>query len=192
MTPEILAFPPLERLDARWVALQGEGSEHLTLERNAGRITATGVVTGRADRGPFGAWYRIALDSAWQVKQLSVHLTDSRSFIATSREPGKWMDGDGGPLSQFDGCTDIDLACTPFTNTLPVRRLLWQPGTSRELGMLYLDFPDLTAYVARQRYTCLAPGRFRFEALGSGFAAEISVDRDGLVTDYPGLAKRLM
>lgn len=187
-----IAFPPLTRLTARWVALDGEGIEHLTLEENAGRITATGVVSGRAAGQPFGAWYRLGLDAAWQVKQLSVHLTDSRWLIATSRRPGQWLDGDGRPLAEFAGCVDIDLACTPFTNSLPIRRLAWQPGTARDLDMLYVDFPGLEARRDRQRYTCLAPGRFGYAGLGSGFIADISVDTHGLVTDYPGLFKRLL
>ncbi len=185
-------FPPLTRLTARWVALEGDGSEHLTLEKIDGRITATGVVTGRADREAFGAWYRLALDSSWQVKQLAVHLTDSRWFIATSRRPGRWLDADGHPLPRFDGCVDVDLACTPFTNTLPIRRLDWQPGEARDLDMLYVDFATLEPRRDRQRYTCLAPGRFRYDGLDSAFTADIAIDNHGLVTDYPGLFKRLL
>ena len=187
-----MCFPPLTRLTARWVALDAEGIEHLTLEKIAGRITATGVVTGRAEEKPFGAWYRLALDAQWQVKQLAVHLTDSRWFIATSRQPGKWRDGDGRPLPQFDGCVDVDLACTPFTNTLPIRRLDWEPDQARDLDMLYVDFSTFEARRDRQRYTCLAPDRFRYEGVESGFAADIAIDSHGLVTDYPGLFKRLL
>ena len=188
----MIALRPLTRLTARWVALDGEGIEHLTLERNKGRVTATGVVTGQAEGEPFGAWYRLALDASWQIKQLSIHLTDSRWLIATSRRPGKWLDGDGKPLPQFDGCVDVDLACTPFTNTLPIRRLDWEPEMTRDLDMLYVDFADLEPRRDRQRYTCLAPDRFRYEGLGSGFTSEIVFDGDGLVADYPGLFKRLL
>ena len=187
-----LTFRPLTRLTARWVALDGEGIEHLTLERNAGRITATGVVSGRAEGQAFGAWYRLALDSSWQVKQFCIHLTDSRWLIATSRQAGTWLDGDGRPLPALDGCVDVDLACTPFTNSLPVRRLAWQPGDTRDLDMVYVDFAGLQARPDRQRYTCLSPSHFRYEGLGSGFVTDISIDHDGLVSDYPGLFKRLL
>jgi len=188
----VIAFRPLTRLTARWVALDGEGIEHLTLERNDGRITATGVVTGEAEGKPFGAWYRLALDARWQVKQLCVHLTDSRWLIATSRRPGKWLDGDGRPLPELDGCVDADLACTPFTNTLPVRRLDWEAETARDLDMLYVDFPTLEARRQRQRYTCLTANRFRYEGLDGDFTREITFDGDGLVSDYPGLFKRCL
>jgi uncharacterized protein len=46
----------------------------------------------------------------------------------------------------------------------------------------------------RQRYGCLQAradgGLYRFEALPSGFTAELPVDADGLVLDYPGLFRR--
>ncbi len=54
---------------------------------------------------------------------------------------GHWRKADGTALPQFDGCVDIDLAGTPFTNTLPIRRLglTRQSGTAR-LNMLYVPF----------------------------------------------------
>ena len=45
------------------------------------------------------------------------------------------------------------------------------------------------------RYTCLETGsagrKYKFESLDSGFIADITVDQDGLVEDYPGLFKRV-
>ena len=38
-----------------------------------------------------------------------------------------------------------------------------------------------------QRYTHLGPGVVRFES--EGFSADLAFDDDGIVTDYPGLAK---
>jgi hypothetical protein len=95
-------------------------------------------------------------------------------------------------LPSLDGCLDVDLSATPFTNTLPIRRLNWQPGQSVELRMVYVDVPSLHLSVYPQRYTCLdASGRFRFEALRSDFTADLTVDLDGLVVDYPGLFRRV-
>jgi hypothetical protein len=46
----------------------------------------------------------------------------------------------------------------------------------------------------RQRYGCLEAqadgGLYHFEALPSGFTAELPVDAEGLVIDYPGLFRR--
>ncbi len=47
----------------------------------------------------------------------------------------------------------------------------------------------------RQRYTCLElnadGGLYKYEGLESDFIAELPVDSDGLVIDYPGLFKRI-
>jgi hypothetical protein len=60
--------------------------------------------------------------------------------------------------------------------------------------MVYIEVPQLQLKVTQQRYTCLeatdSGGRYRFESLVNGvsqFTAELPVDRDGLVMDYPGL-----
>src|SRR5712664_99467 len=39
---------------------------------------------------------------------------------------------------------DIDLAVTPATNTLPIRRLNLEVGQSQEVTAAWLKFPDLT------------------------------------------------
>ena len=187
-----MTFRPLKTVIARWIALEGVGSEHLTLEQNSGRITATSVVTGENRSGPFGAWYQLFLDRQWHLKAVSVHLTDSRWFIAKSRKLGEWTDGDGRRLDALAGCTDVDLAASPFTNTCAIRRLGLAAGESEDIDVAFLPFDSLEPRRVRQRYTCLEPGLgYRYENLASGYAVDLATDRDGLVTDYPGVFKRL-
>ena len=90
-------------------------------------------------------------------------------------------------------CVDLDIQATPFTNTLPIRRLRWvrRPST-RSMSPTSRCRPS-TVTPARQRYTALAPGSlYRFEGLDTGFMADLPVDQDGLVLDYPGLFRRLV
>ena len=53
----------------------------------------------------------------------------------------------------------------------------------------------MTMRAVPQRYTCLevSPdgGRHHYEALSRGFTAELPVDRDGLVIDYPAAFRRV-
>ena len=80
-------------------------------------------------------------------------------------------------------------------NTLPIRRLALHPGESQEISVVYISFPDLQLKAVRQRYTCLKNlpnGQlYRYEGLLSGFTAEIEVDKDGLVMDYPGVFRKV-
>ena len=88
---------------------------------------------------------------------------------------------------------DVDLSATPFTNTLPIRRLGLRGGQAETIRVVYVRFPGLEVTLERQRYTCLEPGRrYRYESVDSDFTREIEVDPDGLVVTYPGLFRRVL
>jgi hypothetical protein len=59
--------------------------------------------------------------------------------------------------------------------------------------MVYVTVPGLRPEPDHQRYVCLGVdvggGLYRYES--AGFAADLSVDADGLVLDYPGLFRRV-
>ncbi len=57
--------------------------------------------------------------------------------------------------------------------------------------MLYVPFDTFEPSVERQRYTKLDERLFRFETADGGFSADLPLDEDGLVIDYPTLFKRL-
>jgi uncharacterized protein len=111
---------------------------------------------------------------------------------------GSWETESGEALTSLKGCLDVDISVTPFTNTLPIRRLALQSGSSSTLSMVYITAPQLQVEVSEQRYTCLETsstgGRYLFESLESGvpgFVAELPVDQDGLVLNYPELFRRV-
>ena len=191
-------FRALGPLTVRWTPWEGEGLEHLTLtpesfDFGAG-IRAESVLIGERGGSPYGVHYRIACDAGWTVRRFRVETTDGRCLALASDGAGRWRDENGVPRPDLDGCIDIDLAGSPFTNTLPIRRLNLTPsdGTAR-LSMVYIPFDTFAAFVDGQRYTCLDPGQrlYRYEAEDRSFVAELPVDEDGLVVDYPGLFRRV-
>jgi hypothetical protein len=130
------------------------------------------------------------------VREVDLVPSDRPRIDLKTDGQGHWFDRhEGRSLPELDGCLDIDISATPFTNTLPIRRIDWQVGQSETLKMVYILFPELTITVAPQRYTCLEKSEsgavFRFESLDSGFTALLPVDSDGLVLDYPGLFQRV-
>ena len=149
--------------------------------------------------GPWRLRYEIELDSGWQTRRLQVTLEEPESTaraIELSRRPGDdWRDGEGRVLPDLADCVDVDIAATPFTNTLPVRRLEWRDGGPRTLRMVYVQVPELEVGPATQRYTRRAHSasgsRFLYEGLDTDFRAEIALDRDGFVVDYPGIWERV-
>jgi uncharacterized protein len=88
------------------------------------------------------------------------------------------------------GCLDVDLAFTPATNILPLRRLHLAVGESREMTAAWVRFPDLSVEPLAQRYTRLDERRVRYESRDGSFTAELEVDDLGLVVSYPPLWAR--
>jgi hypothetical protein len=138
--------------------------------------------------------YRIACDPDWRVRTVEARLVGMACSIQIASDGmGTWTTAGGSPLPVLDGAIDVDIMATPFTNTLPIRRLDLAEGQSADIQVTYISVPDLTLSLARQRYTCLSAGAlYRFDSLESGFSRDIAIDRDGLVTEYPGLFRRII
>ena len=180
------AFPPLGPRTLRWVSLEHGGLEHCSIRPVAAGIEVESVVVGR----DFGATYRVDLAPDWTVRAFAVRRTDGVALAMHAEAPGRWALDEGRVGGELAGAIDIDLAASPFTNTLPIRRAPLAPGEAAEFRMLFVPFDTLAPFPDAQRYTCLAPGRYRFEAVDGSFAATIAVDADGLVIDYPPLFRR--
>lgn len=104
-----------------------------------------------------------------------------------------WVDGAGVAQPHLANAIDVDISITPFTNTLPIRRLNLQTGQWQEILTVYIQLLGITITTDRQRYTCLDAGRrYRYESVDSDFTREIEVDSQGLVVTYPGLFRRLL
>src|ERR1700712_2200644 len=174
-------FRPLRRTHARWRPLEGEGLEHLTIgpiETGSGAtIRAGGIVIGGRGGQPYGVRYRIDCSPDWSVLSFLIETTDDRMLALRSDGHGHWRLADGAPLPQFDGCIDIDLAGTPVTNSLPIRRLNLKPGSSAaRLDMLYIPFDTFQPRRDAQRYSCILQDRlYRYEAEERSFRADLPV-----------------
>jgi len=93
-------------------------------------------------------------------------------------------------LPDIQGCDDIDLALTPATNTIAIRRLNLQVGSSQSIIAAWVKSPELTVQSLPQRYTRLGKDTYRYES-NTGFSADIAVDDLGLVAAYPGGWERI-
>jgi hypothetical protein len=177
----------------RWSAWDGceAGLEHVDLSPADGGIHMSGVVIGRGGEARFGLAYRLRLDSSWRTRDAHLRTTSGRALHLESNGQGAWTEN-GRSRPDLQGCIDIDIQATPLTNTLPIRRLAWTAGESLDIRLCYVEVPGLAVLPQDQRYTALTPGSlYRFESLESGFTADLPVDGDGLVLDYPGLFRRL-
>ena len=182
-----------------WAPWEAPGLEHLRLIQNDELIIADSVILGVNGQGPFRVQYQISCDSHWSLRSVQLQLLNSspRDLNLSTDGKGTWTNKLGEAIPSLNGCLDIDISATPFTNTLPIQRLALKPGMSTTLNMIYIVVPQLQVTVVEQRYTCLETtrdgGTYRYESLNNGtseFTAELPVDNNGLVIDYPGLFRR--
>jgi hypothetical protein len=183
------------RREIIWESVPWPGIEHLRLTADDDGVAADGLVVGVDEGAAFRCRYEVRCDAAWRVREVRAALLDGGEIHLLADGAGRWTAADGEPRPDLDGCLDLDIRVTPLTNTLPIRRLGLRPGESAELAVAYLALPALDATPVRQRYTRLTAGPggglYRYESLPGGFRADLPVDADGLVLDYPGLFRRV-
>jgi hypothetical protein len=136
--------------------------------------------------------YVVRLSATWQVRQFLLFrdLDEPDLWLATDGT-GRWGEMNGAHRTELDGCTDIDLVCTPFTNTLPIRRLPFELGDTAEIPVALIDQETLEVRRVVHRYSRLAERSWRCENTETGFTVLLEVDEHGLVLDYPGGFRRL-
>lgn len=158
--------------------------EHCTMTVRDTGLALVGTVLGGEGDVPVRIEYRVLADQ--QGLTTAAHVRDLRGFeqraIALTRDAkGNWT-VDGKTVRALKGCTDVDLGCSPSTNTLPIRRLRLAIGASHTIKAAWLQFPELQIVKAEQTYTRLDDFTWRYAS--GAFSAELTVDDEGLVTDY--------
>lgn len=173
---------------ARWSDWDGAGLEHCRIVPGEHGIDVEAAVI---DAGGFAARYAIRCDPLWRVRRAEVALLGGPSILLRSDGAGRWIDHAGAALPELDGAIDIDIQATPFTNSLPIRRLGLSEGAAAEIEVAYVEMPTLALSRRPQRYLRLDARRYRFTTLDHDFSREIEIDADGLVVVYPGLFRRV-
>lgn len=155
----------------------------------------------RLVRPEFTASYRLVVheDGTLQRLSLTSATADRERHLTINRtDDGFWLldTGNGGTRKEFGGALDIDLEHSALFNTLPIRRLgLTTETTEHTVPMVFVSLPDLEVELVQQTYRGITPvGEDGTGTVGfswDDFAADLTVDADGLVLSYPGIAHRL-
>ena len=179
-----------------WRPLDEIGLEHLWFERTPDWLRADGFVLQTKHGVPFRLQYRIETAPDWTMRSCAIavenHAGVHRRLELQVNDRGEWRDAaTEQELPQLAGCREVDIQVTPFTNSLPIGRLKLRPGETQDILAAYIEVPELVVLPAPQRYSALAENLFRYEGLQTAFAAELPLDADGLVLDYPGVFMRV-
>jgi hypothetical protein len=195
-----------------WERTDTAGSEHALIDSRAGlyaRGTAMAVdpiaytcrYELRTDPGWATAHLDVTAEGAGWTRSVRLELAAGR-WRATTAEQGNLdavlsaagharagLPGMEDPDLLY-GAFDVDLSGSPLTNTLPIRRLdllKAETGVSHRLNVAWVLLPSLEIVQADQIYTAL--GDHRVRCAGETFSADLTVDDEGFVRDYPGLAR---
>ena len=176
-----------------WKNLLLNGTEYCALCHTPEGWLLKGTVAGvLKDQRPILGNYEIHCDENWRTHRIQAERTiggNVKTLSLTVESSGVWRSA-GQEIPALRDCDDVDLALTPATNTLPIRRLNLQVGSSQSLIAAWVKLPDLAVEPLSQRYTRLAKDRYRYES-NTGFSAEITVDDLGLVISYAGGWERI-
>jgi hypothetical protein len=178
--------------ELRWASEEGDGFEHLAFESRDDGFAVESVLVGQRYGKAYGLHYKVRCDAQWRTTYAWLKIVGGAELELHGDGAGHWHDGHGLVLSAIEGCIDIDIAATPYTNTLPIRRLQLAEGERQPISVAYISTPDLQVSRAEQAYSCIALKRvYRYEGIFRNFTADLTVDEDGLVIDYPTLFTRL-
>ena len=147
----------------------------------------------------FSASYDLVTDESGATKRLSMTVTlaeRERQLSIARDEENMWLVQDhSGQTSRaaFDGALDVDVVFSPFFNALPIRRTgLYQRADSVSLPVVYVWLPELTVKSQTISYASTgADGGDSIKLLSPVADTTITVDGDGFIVDYPGLAERI-
>jgi uncharacterized protein len=176
-----------QRLEAARVVLSGRGV----------RATGSLVSVPEEDTEAYSASYSLTTDEAGVAQRLTVRTVRAQGeqYVTLTRsEEGIWLvdHGQGAKRTDFGGARDVDLAFSPLFNALPVRRLgLHREAARHDLQVVFVALPSLEVCRVSQTYRTVSLGELAvISASSDSFEVELTVDVDGLVLEYPGLARR--
>ena len=172
--------------------------ESVRVALSGNRIKAYGRIVAAADSDhpAFSASYDLITDELGATKRLSLSVTMAereRQLSIARDEESMWLVQDHTQTTRSDhgGALDVDVMFSPLFNTLPIRRTgLHEKAESLTLPVVYVRLPDLSVETATVSYRGAGPGAG--VALTSPTAdTTLTVDSDGFILDYPGLAERI-
>ncbi|MBL7260897.1 putative glycolipid-binding domain-containing protein [Paractinoplanes lichenicola] len=162
-------------------------------ELRTGPDWATGFFDVSAEGAGWSRGVRLELAAGrWRVTTAERGHLDK--VLSTAGHAGAGLPGTEDPDLLY-GAFDVDLGGSPLTNTLPIRRLGLHRAVGADIGVAHrisvawVLLPSLEVVQSDQIYTALGDGRVRFA--NETFSADLSIDEDGFVVDYPGLAARV-
>ncbi|MHC1754158.1 MAG: putative glycolipid-binding domain-containing protein [Methanosarcina sp.] len=175
-----------------WQALSWPSTVVHTHTVNEG-IHGHGLAVGKTDRNiPFAMEYDVTLMADWNIKEVSIKSLLDERVIKLVHKGYQWYDGAGQHLAEFDGVELVDISISPFTNTLPIKRLRFEGEQPQKVDIIYFDENKFSLSRLQQIYSKVDKRTYRYQDIVlPDFVSDIVVDDDGLVVDFPKMFRRV-
>jgi hypothetical protein len=182
-----------------WRAQDEPRMESVRVQLSGNRIKAYGRIVAAATSAhpAFSASYDLVTDESGATKRLSLTVTlaeRERQLSIARDEENMWLVQDHQNQSKraaYDGALDVDVIFSPFFNALPIRRTgLYRRADSVSLPVVYVRVPDLSVEPETIGYSSGGPGE-PIKLTSPVAQTNITVDADGFILGYPGLAERI-
>ncbi|MGV9825069.1 MULTISPECIES: putative glycolipid-binding domain-containing protein [unclassified Gordonia (in: high G+C Gram-positive bacteria)] len=179
-----------------WRGVGADRLEQVRLHVNGARIKAYGriIAAATAQQEAFSASYELVTNDAGITKRLSIHLlraSGENQYGISRDEENQWLIHTDGETfrGDFNGALDVDLALSPMFNALPIRRLGLAGGAGEfDVPVVYVYLPSGAVEPATLHYSSGADGPTVVSPVAT---ADLTVDANGFVINYPGLAERV-
>lgn len=174
-----------------WRGLDHPSNEYCEVHIDEQGLRAVSNIEGIFKDMPFSVQYVLSTNERFETRMLLLKANYGSTAwdISLLKNNGVWY-MNNEPHTEFRGCPDVDIATTPLTNTLPIRRLSLAVGEETEIRVLYFDLFEGTISTLSQKYKRLSENTYHYENVPNDFEADIEVDSKGLVVNYPGLFNR--
>ncbi len=167
--------------------------EYFELDHRTFGYALRGVVLARLEGEPAEVVYDIECDRHWQTRRVGIVQTCNSVVTALTlrvSEKQDWYNGNT-LLPELGGLFDVDLAITPSTNLLPLKRQPVAVGGTLETRSAWVQFPSLDITPLTQTYTRTGEREYAYAAPSLDYKARLTFDADGVCESYGGLWARV-
>ncbi|MFT3716313.1 MAG: putative glycolipid-binding domain-containing protein [Gordonia sp. (in: high G+C Gram-positive bacteria)] len=179
-----------------WRGADADRLEQVRINISGARVRAYGRIISAAtdDHEAFSVSYELVTTDDGITRRLSTRMlrAGGETQLDISRDmDGRWMvqTPDTAVHSDFGGAETIDIELSPFLKTVPIRRFGLPAGKpSVEIPVVHLSLPGGEVGQVDTTYTF---GDGTVDIVSPLRTSSVTVDADGLVLDYPGVASRI-
>jgi uncharacterized protein len=175
-----------------WTGREYYSLENCLVDINGRGVNISSVIVGAYENIIYRVEYEIRTTPQWDtifVQIFGQYKNRQHRLRFDGDGQGNWK-VNGKVEKKFNGCIDIDIPLTPFTNTLPINRLKPSLNDEKQIKVIYYDLLQEDVTAVNQKYIRLSDSIYHYENVPNDFEADIEVDVHGFVIDYPQLFVR--